>query len=444
MKKILIKNGSVVTMNSSRQTLRADVLTEGDKIAEIAPNISTHADEIIDASGCAVIPGLVQSHVHLTQRLFQGLADDMQLMDWLKKRIWPLEAAHTYESNLISARLAIAEMIMGGTTSIIDMGTVNHTEALFEAVRESGIRAMVGKCMMDYGKNVPTGLMENTDDSINESVRLADKYHGTADGRLQYAFAPRFVVSCTEGLLTKIRDIARDMNLKIHTHASENQGEISIVEKITGLKNIKYLHKLGLTGQNLILAHCIWLDAEEKQILADTGTHIAHCPSSNMKLASGTAPIPELLEMGCRISLASDGAPCGNNMDIFTEMRHAALLQKVHSLNPTVMPAEKVFEMATLGGADAMGKKDRLGSLEKGKLADIAVVKLNTPHNSPTFGRDITAQMVYSVRSSDVQTVIINGRMVMKDRRLLTMDIDEILGSAEKISPAVIDTYKNL
>jgi 5-methylthioadenosine/S-adenosylhomocysteine deaminase len=434
MKSILIKNGKIVTMNESRDIFIGDILIEGNKIKKISKKIDEKADKVIDAADCAVIPGLIQTHIHLTQRLFQGLADDMQLLDWLMKKIWPLEASHSYESNYISAKLGIAELISGGTTAFIDMGTVNHTEAIFEAISETGIRALAGKCMMDYGDAVPEGLMENTDESIQESVRLAKKWHKTAEGRLEYAFAPRFVVSCTDELFKKLVPIAKDMNLKVHTHASENQGEIALVEKDRGMRNIEYLHRIGLTGENLILAHCIWLDDNEKKILADTGTMISHCPSSNLKLASGIAQIPELIEMGCNVSIAADGSPCNNNLDMFTEMRNASLIQKARLLNPTVMKAEKIFEMATLGGAKAMGRENEIGSLVEGKLADIAIINLKTTHNVPNFKRNIVAQLVYSVRNSDVLTTIVNGKILMENKKILNINLDSLFSEAEKIS----------
>lgn len=442
MKTTLIKNGTVVTMNATRDVVRADVLVRGDRIEAVGEG--SKADEVIDAAGCAVIPGLIQTHVHLTQRLFQGLADDMQLLDWLKKRIWPLEAAHSYDSNRASAELGIAELIAGGTTAVIDMGTVNHTDAIFDAALESGFRIMSGKCMMDHGNEVPEGLMEDTDESIAESVRLAEKWHGKGGGRLEYAFAPRFVVSCTGDMLIKLREINKRLGLKIHTHASENRGEIALVEAERGMRNIKYLQSLGLTGENLILAHCIWLDEEEKQILADSGTMISHCPSSNLKLASGIAQIPELLAMGCNVSLAADGSPCSNNLDMFTEMRHAAMIQKTRLLDSTVMPADTVFEMATLGGAKAMGKSDSLGSIEPGKKADIAVVKLDTLHNGLSKGSSIVAQLVYSVRAADVQTVLVNGRVLMKNRKLTTINERDTIKRAESERAAVMGRVSHL
>ena len=433
MSRLLIKNGTLVTQNPEREIIKADILIRDDRIEKIARKIHIKADEQIDAASLTVIPGLIQPHVHLTQTLFRGLADDLELLDWLKKRIWPLEAAHTFESNSISARLGIAELIMGGTTSVIDMGTVNHTGAICEAVKDTGYRAVVGKCMMDHGVDVPNGLMEETLASIKKSEQLMEKWHMGANGRINYAMTPRFVVSCSEKLLVKARDIAASNELLVHTHASENSGEIALVEKERGLRNIKYLEKLKLTGRNLVLAHCIWLDDKEMEILARTGTTVAHCPSSNLKLASGIAKVPELLEMGVNVSVAADGAPCNNMLSMFAEMRHAALIQKVRLLSPTALPAHQVFEMATLGGAKAMGMEKELGSLEPGKKADIALVDLKKVHTSPSVDRDPVSQLVYSATARDVHTTIVNGKVLMQDRKLATIDIKETVKEAERI-----------
>ncbi len=420
-------------MNQHREIIKADVLIEGNRISQVAPDIQLENCDVIDAAGKVVIPGFIQTHIHLTQTLLRGQADDLELLDWLKKRVWPLEGAHTAESNYISAKLGIGELVKGGTTSIIDMETVHHTESAFEALLETGYRAISGKCMMDYGKGVPASLMEDTHNSIEESVKLLKKWHGAGNGRIDYGFAPRFVVSCTEELLVRVKELSDEYGVIVHTHASENRSEIELVQKDRGMRNIHYLHKLGLTGTNLILAHCIWLDEEEMTILSDTGTRIAHCPSSNMKLASGIAKIPELLKMGAEVSLAADGAPCNNNMDMFREMRHAALIQKARLLSPTVMPAETVFEMATLGGARAMGKENDLGSIEVGKLADLVIVNQESMHNAPWEAGDIVSQLVYSATSADVQTTIIDGKIVMKDRQLLTINENETLQEANRI-----------
>jgi 5-methylthioadenosine/S-adenosylhomocysteine deaminase len=420
-------------MNKKREIFTGDIYIEDGRISEVSSEIQRRADEEIYAKGKVVIPGLIQTHIHLTQTLFRGMADDMELLDWLRKRIWPLEGNHTVETNYVSAKLGIVELIKGGTTSIIDMETVNHTEGALAAIEESGFRAVIGKCMMDYGEGVPDSLMEDTQASIDESVRLLKKWHGRGKGRIIYAFAPRFVVSCSEKLLVKVRDLAKEYGVMIHTHASENRGEIELVQSDRGMRNVVYLHKLGMTGENLILAHCIWLDDEEMKILADTGTKISHCPNSNLKLASGIAKIPELLDMGADVSIGADGAPCNNNLDMFREMRSAALIQKARLLNPTTMPAERVFEMATLGGAKAMGMEKKLGSLEQGKKADIAIINLRTIHNSPCGEDNIIPQLVYSASANDVETTIIDGEIVMKDRKMTAINERNIIEEANRL-----------
>lgn len=426
-------------MNKSREILRGDILIQENRIEEISPYISPMEAYIIDAKDKVIIPGMIQTHIHLTQTLFRGQSDDLELMDWLKNRIWPLEGAHDEESNYYAALLGLAELIMGGTTAIIDMGTVNHTEEILEAIYLSGVRAKAGKCMMDYGKGVPQSLMENTEKSISESIKLLKKWNLRDGGRIEYAFAPRFVVSCSEELLVRVRDLAREHKVSIHTHASENRGEIALVRRDRGMENIKYLHSLGLTGEDLILAHCIWLDEEEMSILAQTGTKISHCPNSNLKLASGIAKIPELLKLGANVSIGADGAPCNNNLDIFKELRTAALIQKARLLDPTTMPALTVFEMATLGGARALNKQNSIGSLEVGKKADIVILDLNNIHNTPSVDVDVMAQLVYSAKAEDVITTIVNGKILMENKKLKTLNIKDIRENCNRIIKKQID-----
>ncbi|OWZ84774.1 5'-deoxyadenosine deaminase [Natranaerobius trueperi] len=433
MSSILIKKGTLITMNPNKEVFTGNILIEGNKISKISQEeITDKVDEVIDATDQVVIPGMIQSHIHLTQTLYRGQADDLELLDWLKNKIWPLEGSHTAESNYISAYLGISELIKGGTTSIIDMETVHYTEPAIKAIYETGYRAVTGKCMMDDGGDVPETLKESTEDSINESVRLLEKWHGEGDGRIKYGLAPRFAISCTVDALEKVRDITKEYDVLVHTHASENQQETKLVEEKTGLRNVKLFDKLGLTGENLVLAHCIWLDEAEKKILADTKTKISHCPSSNLKLASGIAHIPELLDLGAEVSLAADGAPCNNNLDMFVEMRHAALIHKARVLDPTVMNAEQVFEMATLGGARAMGMESQLGSLEEGKLADLAIVNLDSIHSAPREREDVVSKLVYCAKSTDVMTTIINGKTLMKDRKLQTIDEGQVIREANK------------
>src|SRR5947209_5578155 len=259
---ILIRGGTVVTMDADERVLEGDVLVRDGRIARVG-EVSESADVTIDARGCAVIPGFVQTHIHLCQTLFRGAADDLALIDWLRERVWPMEAAHTAASVRASARLGIAELIKGGTTCALTMETVNHTAEVFKVVEETGFRATVGKCMMDKGEGVPSSLHEDTEDSIRESLDLLEAWHGRADGRIRYCFAPRFAVSCTSELLSQVARLARELGVMVHTHASENRTEIEMVERETGQRNVVYLSSLGIAGQHVALAHCVHLDDTE-------------------------------------------------------------------------------------------------------------------------------------------------------------------------------------
>jgi len=426
---ILIKAGHLVTMDARNSILNGDLLIKDGKIEKLGEigKVQDNAT-VIDAHGCVVLPGFVQTHIHLCQTLFRGAADDLALIDWLKQRVWPLEAAHNAASVAASARLGIAELIKGGTSCALTMETVNHTEEVFKVVEAAGFRATVGKCMMDKGDDVPAELNEHTAESIAASLALLERWNGGADGRIRYCFAPRFAVSCTPELLSTVAGHARERGVMIHTHASENQTECGIVEQDTGLRNIAYLDSLGLTGPHVALAHCVHVSGDELEILKRTGTNVAHCPSSNLKLGSGIAPIKEMLDAGISVSLGADGAACNNRLDMFTEMRTAALLQKaLHG--PEVLPANRALRMATIDGARAMGLDREIGSLEPGKRADVIVLDIANLHSTPKPA-DLASTIVYSAQPHDVQTAIIDGRLVMKNRELLTLNEAQVIADA--------------
>jgi 5-methylthioadenosine/S-adenosylhomocysteine deaminase len=425
---VLIKGGTVVTLDAEERVIETDVLVRGGRIARVG-EASESADVTVDARGCAVLPGFVQTHVHLCQTLMRGAADDLALIDWLKRRVWPLEAAHDARSVRASARLGIAEMIRGGTTCALTMETVRHTEEVLRAVEETGFRATVGKCMMDKGEGVPVSLREQTEESIAESLALVEEWHGRDRGRVRCCLAPRFAVSCTEGLLRRVAWLARERGLLVHTHASENRDEIELVERETGLRNVLYLDSVGVTGPHVILAHCVHLSDGEMELLAETGTHAAHCPSSNLKLGSGIAPVAELLERGVSVSLGADGAPCNNRLDMFTEMRTAALLQKVRR-GAEALPARRALRMATLDGARALGLADETGSIEEGKLADIIVLDLGRLHLTPR--PDLVSTIVYAAEARDVRTALVGGRVLLRDGQLTTLDEREVLAEARE------------
>ena len=426
---VLIKGGTVVTMDAAETVVTADVLVRGGRIEAVGDLSDAAADVTIDARGCAVLPGFIQTHVHLCQTLFRGAADDLSLLDWLKRRVWPMEAAHDADSLRASARLGVAEMIRGGTTCALTMETVRHTEEVFRVVEESGFRATIGKCMMDKGDEVPAGLREEAEDSIQESLALLEKWHGRAGGRVRYCFAPRFAVSCTRGLLERVAGLASERGVMVHTHASENRSEIELVERETGLRNIEYLDSLGISGPHVLLAHCVHVGEDEMSLLASKGTHVAHCPSSNMKLGSGVAPVTEMLGRGVSVSLGADGAPCNNRLDMFTEMRTAALLQKV-SRGADALPATRVLRMATLGGARALGLESEIGSLEAGKRADVTVTALGRLHTTPV--PDVVSTIVYAAEARDVRDVLIDGRVVLRDAELQTLDEREVVAEAAR------------
>jgi 5-methylthioadenosine/S-adenosylhomocysteine deaminase len=428
MGEVILRGGTILTVDAGSRVVAGDVASRDGVLVQVGGDYTPEGGdyEVIDASGCVVMPGLVQSHIHMCQTLARGRADDLELLDWLRAVVWPYEAALERADVAAAAQLACLELLSGGTTAILDMGTVRHTEALFEAAQLAGLRATIGKAMMD-DPSVPAGLHETTRASVDESLALHRAFHDRAGGRLRHAFAPRFVLSCTDELLREVAHHARALGVPVHTHSSENRKEIEEVRKRRGADNVVHLHRLGLSGPDVCLAHCVHLSDAERTLLADTGTQLLHCPSSNLKLGSGIAEVPELIERGVAVSLGADGAPCNNNLDGFLEMRLAALLHKPRR-GPRAMPASEVVRLATMGGARALGLADRIGSLEPGKRADVIAVEVTGAHVVPV--EDPYSAVVYACRSTDVRHVVVDGRPVVRDRELLTLDRGAVLAAA--------------
>jgi len=432
---LLIKNGLILTVNQQSDVFRGDLLIHDSKIIKIADQIEETKAELFDASDYIIMPGFVQTHVHLCQTLFRNMADDLTLLDWLKKKIWPLEGAHTPDSLRVSAQLGLAELFLSGTTTIMDMGTVHYMDVVFEEIEHSGMRAFCGKTMMDAG-DIPNSLRETTREAVDTSLNLMETWHNKANGRIRYAFAPRFILSCTADLLKEVNQICQREGLIFHSHAAENIDEVRLVVESTGKRNITAFAKLGIIGPNVCLAHCVWLDKYEKDILEDNHIKVLHCPSANLKLGSGIAPIPEYLKRGISVSLGADGAPCNNNLSMFNEMRLAALIQKpLHG--PTSMDSESVFRMATIEGAKALGIDDKIGSIEPGKKADIAFCKINQIDTIPF--ENIYSKVVYSTNSSGIDHLMIDGRWIVQDRNPVNYDLDNIVHDANK----KIQTFNN-
>ncbi|WP_132060454.1 5'-deoxyadenosine deaminase [Halorussus amylolyticus] len=380
-------------------------------------------------------PGIVGGHVHSVQSLGRGIADDTALLDWLFDYVLPMEADLDADEMRLAAELGYAELLESGVTTVIDHLSVRHADEAFDAAGDIGIRGRIGKVLMD--KDSPDGLIEDTDAALTESERLIREYHDTRNGRIQYALTPRFAVSCTEECLRGVRELADEYDgVRIHTHASENRDEIEKVESDTGMRNVRWLDEVGLTGEDVVLAHCVWTDDSEREILAETGTHVTYCPSSNMKLASGIAPIPDYLDRGINVALGNDGPPCNNTFDPFTEMRQASLLQKVEDLDPTTLPARTVFEMATVNGAKAAGF-EQVGRLAPGWKAD--VVGLTTDLTRATPIHDVLSHLVFAAHGDDVEFTMVDGEILYDDGEHVTANADRIKRQARAYDPPTAD-----
>jgi 5-methylthioadenosine/S-adenosylhomocysteine deaminase len=415
-------------MNDRFEIIDGDVSIRDGRIVSVAANITDKHDRVIDAKGGYVLPGFVQTHVHLCQTLFRGFADDLPLMDWLRRRVWPMEAAHSPSTIRASARLAALELLAGGTTTVLTMETVHDTDVVFEAIVESGLRATIGKCMMDAAGDAPRRLHEETRASVDESVAIRKRWNGAANGRLRAAYAPRFAVSCSRALLEAVGDLARTSDAVVHTHAAESKDEIALVRRISGgLSNIEYLAAVRLASPKLCAAHCVWVDEREQRLLAEHAVKVMHCPGSNLKLGSGIAPVADMRARGITVSLGADGAACNNRLDMFEEMRLAAVLQAVRAA-PGILPARDVVHMATRAGALTLGLEGDIGSLEPGKRADLIVVDRDRPHLAT--GPDPYSTLVYAATASDVRTTVVDGEVLVDDFAPVRVDRTEIVAAA--------------
>jgi 5-methylthioadenosine/S-adenosylhomocysteine deaminase len=404
-----------------------DLFIEGDRIAERA------GGETIDASGCYVMPGLVQTHIHLVQTIFRGLAEELSLLEWLRDRIWPLEAAHDEISLRATARLGLLDLLTTGTTTILDMGTTHGGDVIAEELVASGIRARFGQTMMDGGDGVPKGLRETTNDSLHASSRLVMQWNEAADGRIGYAYAPRFALSCTRELLEAVADITKRLGLLIHTHSNENVAERALIEGATGQAPTAYLDAVGLVNKRSVIAHGVNLDEREIGILAERGASITHCPSSNLKLGSGIADVRALRDRGITVGIGADGAACNNRLDGFEELRLAALLAaSLHG--PGALTAWDILAMGTRDGAKAMRLDGEIGTLEVGKKADVIVLdpeKLAGPAGDPA------TRIVYGGGSRAVRDVIVDGRVVVRGGVPMTLDAAAVRAYAAEALPAL-------
>ncbi len=430
---LLIRGGTVVPLTAPGATLAADVLLRDGLIASIGQGLPADGADVLDATDALVLPGFVQAHVHVVQSLARHRADGLPLLAWLAGRIWPYEAALEPHELAAAARLGVAELLAGGTTAALDMGTTHGQDAVFLAAEELGIRLTSGKCHMDTGELVPERLREDPDASLAEAESLGARWHGAAGGRLRYAVAPRFVLSCSDRLLEGAAALARRHSYLLHTHASENPDETRAVREKTGLGNVAALARFGITGPDTVLAHCVHLDESEFGLLARGRTGVAHCPGANLKLASGIADLPRLLAEGVRVGLGADGPPCNNRLSAFHEM---ALAGTIHNLarGAGAVDPWTVLEMATWRGAEVLGL-DRVGRVAPGWKADLVVLGCTAWAMEPAG--DPAAMVVYGGGVEAVRHVVVDGRAVVVDGTLATADGASIRREARAAAAAL-------
>lgn len=416
---ILIKNGHVI-YGENLEVVRADVLVDGNRIVEVKKGINEAADTVIDATGKVVSPGFINLHTHSPMGLFRGLADDLPLMDWLQNHIWPREAKLTRDYTKVGAYLGALEMIKTGTTTFLDM--YFFMDAVAEVVEESGLRGYLSYGMIDLGDP------EKTEKEVKEALRTMEFIDKLGSERVHFVFGPHAPYTCSIALLKEVRKLANEHGKLITIHVAETMAEIGQISERYGKSPVVLLDEIGFFGSDVIIAHGVWLDSRDIQILARHGVTVAHNPGSNMKLASGVMPLQKLLNAGVNVGLGTDGAASNNNLDMVEEMKLAALLHKVHNLDPTVADAKTVFKMATLNGARAL--RLNAGVIKPGYLADVVIFDFNKPHLRPI--NDVVSHIVYSANGNDVETTIVDGKILMLDREVLTLDEEKILDEAEK------------
>ena len=432
----LIQSGTLVRMDAAFTVARGDLLVRdgviaalGDCAAALAALPGGRADGRIDAAGAFVLPGFVQGHLHLCQTLFRGLAEESDLLRWLRESIWPLEHAHTEASIAASARLGLVELLAGGVTCINDMGTVRHTDAIGAVLEEAGIRAVFGKALMDAGDGVPRGMLEDRGRALDDALALARRFHGAAGGRLHVSLAPRFILSCSEALWRDVTAVSSERGLLVHTHLAENPNEAREVAAAVGMSAARYFAAREVLGPRFVGAHGVWLEADELAAMKRADAVLVHCPGSNLKLGSGLANVRLWREAGVRCGLGSDGAACNNRLDVFNEMSLASGISR--TLEPTrPLSAREVLALATCDGARALGLGDAIGSLEAGKQADVVLVDARGAHVAPNATGDPYVTVVNASRSTDVRMTMVAGRVLYRDGAWTTLDADRAAADA--------------
>lgn len=424
---ILIKNGTILPMNVADDMpkyFKGNLGIEGNKISFVSKEqsdadrfLSLHKDncKVIDATGFIVMPGLINTHTHIAMALLRGISDDVPLMEWLNEHIWPVEAHMGYNEILIGAKLGALEMLKGGTTTFVDM--YPYEEAVAEASEEAGIRAVVSPCAMDF--RMP---------HFEEDWRAVQKRFSNSN-LVSMMIGVHAIYTCSPENMKHAMELSEQLSTGIHIHHSETKDEEKTVRERYNANPTEHLVNVGLIKRPTLAAHCVYMSDEDITAFAENNVSVAYNPQSNMKLASGIAPIAKMLDAGVNVSIGTDGASSNNDLDMWDEMRTASLLQKVNTMNPCVLTAYQVLQMATVNGAKAIGKEGELGILQEGALADIILVDFEKPHLYPHT--NLISELVYSCHASDVDTVIVNGEIVVENRKCTTMDETKVCTDAQ-------------
>lgn len=436
---LIIKNGYVVTMDPQRRVYKDGfVAIKDSRIVEVGEtkNIGNrYTDvEVIDAKGKVVLPGLIDAHTHLYQVLYRGLGDDMPLAEWLQKCIWPLSKCLGREESYMGALLASLEMLKSGTTTFVDSHYINLDkechDGIAQAVEEIGIRGVLGRTTIDSDP-APEIFRETVDVAQKEAAKVIEKYHRSADGRITVRVEPLNETLASKEMIKAMWELSKQYNVGMNMHLAETVGRVQSSREKYGLSSVEFLNSIGVLGPNLLLAHCVWISKKEIHLLSATGTKVVHNSVSNQYLADGVAPVPAMIKNGVTVSIGADGACSNNNLDMFDAMKAAVLMHKVNEMDPLALTAEKALEMATIDGAKSIGMEDEIGSLEEGKKADIILIDLNRPDMTPKYS--IISNLVYATNGSAVDTVLVDGKIVMDNRRIVKMEEEKIIEKANVV-----------
>lgn len=422
MNKILIKNCHYLAYDNNMLSVKeGDILIKGETIEKISQNISDAGAKVIDGNNTFVMPGLVNTHTHAAMSLLRSYADDMELKPWLEDMIWPAEANLNGEHVYWGSMLAFLEMIRSGTTTFADM--YFFMDDVAKAALKIGIRGVLARGLIQFTDPEGKNLQENID--------LVQKYHKKGNGLITCLIGPHAPYTTSPEYLEKVMKAADDNQVGLHIHVSETKKEVEDILEEHGKSPVEYLEELGLFNRHVVAAHCVHVSDKDMNILKKYNVGVCHNPGSNLKLASGIAPVPAMLQKGINVGIGTDGASSNNNLNMFEEMHITSLIHKGYNNNPLLLNAEEVLKMATIKGAEVLGLGEKIGSLEEGKKADIIIIDLEKPHLYPKA--DLISNMVYSAQGSDVMTVIINGRIVMENYNFMSYDEKEILRKSEEM-----------